>query len=73
MTRPFFSKDRLAHLQIFERYVCILSGSTFPNGQSKSRNMIFNVPRHADHALRIMKERLREGYAVDWQVSKHLP
>jgi len=43
MTRPFFSKDRISHFEIFDR--------------------------HAADAIRQVKERTREGYAVDIQVS----
>ena len=43
MTRPFFSKDRISHFEIFDR--------------------------HAADAIRQVKERMREGYAVDIQVS----
>lgn len=45
MTRPFFSKDKIAHFDIFDR--------------------------HAADALSQMKGRLRQGYAVDWQVRNH--
>ncbi|KAI0703354.1 cytochrome P450 [Cerioporus squamosus] len=41
MTRPFFSKDRISHFDMFDR--------------------------HAADALQQMKNRLRDGYAVDWQ------
>ncbi|KAF8075954.1 cytochrome P450 monooxygenase pc-3 [Lyophyllum atratum] len=41
MTRPFFSKDRITHFDIFER--------------------------HAQDAIKQLKERLKEGYAVDIQ------
>lgn len=41
MTRPYFSKDRIVHFDIFER--------------------------HADEAIALVKERLRQGYAVDIQ------
>ncbi|KAF9563357.1 cytochrome P450 monooxygenase pc-3 [Agrocybe pediades] len=41
MTRPFFSKDRISHFDIFDR--------------------------HATEALRQLKHRLHEGYAVDIQ------
>ncbi|KAI0645640.1 cytochrome P450 [Trametes meyenii] len=41
MARPFFSKDRISHFDIFDR--------------------------HAQDALRQMRVRMREGYAVDWQ------
>jgi len=42
MTRPFFSKDRISHFEIFDR--------------------------HAADAIKQVKERMREGYAVDIQV-----
>lgn len=42
MTRPFFSKDRISHFEIFDR--------------------------HAADAIEQVKERMREGYAVDIQV-----
>ncbi|TDL19801.1 cytochrome P450 [Rickenella mellea] len=41
MTRPFFSRDRITHFDIFER--------------------------HADEAITAMKDRLRGGYAIDFQ------
>lgn len=41
MTRPFFSRDRISHFQLFER--------------------------HADYAIALMKQRLRQGYALDVQ------
>ncbi|KZT09730.1 cytochrome P450 monooxygenase pc-3 [Laetiporus sulphureus 93-53] len=41
MTRPFFSKDRISHFELFDR--------------------------HAEEALTRMNERLRAGYAVDFQ------
>lgn len=41
MTRPFFSKDRISHFDIFER--------------------------HADEAITAIQQRLREGYAIDFQ------
>jgi hypothetical protein len=41
MTRPFFSKDRIAHFDIFDR--------------------------HATDAINRMKQRLKEGYPVDFQ------
>lgn len=43
MTRPFFTKDRISHFDIFNR--------------------------HAEDAISQMKTRLKEGYAVDLQVS----
>lgn len=43
MTRPFFSKDRISHFEIFDR--------------------------HAADAIDQVKARMREGYAVDVQVS----
>lgn len=42
MTRPFFSKDRISHFDIFET--------------------------HVDDAMNQVKNRLREGYPVDFQV-----
>ncbi|KZT71411.1 cytochrome P450 [Daedalea quercina L-15889] len=41
MTRPFFSKDRISHFELFDR--------------------------HAEAALNKMSERLRAGYAIDFQ------
>ncbi len=41
MTRPFFSKDRISHFDIFDR--------------------------HTEETIKLMKERLRAGYAVDFQ------
>ena len=41
MTRPFFTKDRIAHFELFGR--------------------------HADDAISLLKNRLREGHAVDIQ------
>ncbi|TCD70443.1 hypothetical protein EIP91_003524 [Steccherinum ochraceum] len=41
MTRPFFSRDRISHFDIFEK--------------------------HSDDAIAKMRERLREGQAVDFQ------
>ncbi|EJD03502.1 cytochrome P450 monooxygenase pc-1 [Fomitiporia mediterranea MF3/22] len=41
MTRPFFSKDRISHFEIFGR--------------------------HADEAIGLLKARVREGQAVDFQ------
>ncbi|KAI0693151.1 cytochrome P450 [Cytidiella melzeri] len=41
MTRPFFSKDRTSHFELFER--------------------------HADYAIAKIKDRVRDGYAVDFQ------
>ncbi|THH10403.1 hypothetical protein EW145_g1356 [Phellinidium pouzarii] len=41
MTRPFFSKDRVLHVEVFKR--------------------------HADEAIELMKVRLREGHAIDFQ------
>ena len=43
MTRPFFSKDRISHFEIFDR--------------------------HAADAIEQVKARMKEGYAVDIQVS----
>ena len=43
MTRPFFSKDRISHFEIFDR--------------------------HAANVIKQVKARMREGYAVDIQVS----
>jgi len=45
MTRPFFSKDRISHFDIFDR--------------------------HAADAIEQVKERMRQGYAVDVQVRAH--
>jgi hypothetical protein len=45
MTRPFFSKDRISHFEIFDR--------------------------HAADAIKQVKERMRQGYAVDVQVRIH--
>ena len=42
MTRPFFSKDRISHFEIFDR--------------------------HATDAIKQVKERTSQGYAVDVQV-----
>jgi len=42
MTRPFFSKERISHFDVFER--------------------------HADDAITQAKERLTEGYPIDFQV-----
>lgn len=42
MTRPFFSRDRISHFELFDR--------------------------HAETAITHMKQRLREGYAIDFQV-----
>ena len=42
MTRPFFSRDRVTHFELFDR--------------------------HAEIAVRKLKSRAREGYAVDIQV-----
>ena len=42
MTRPFFSKDRISHFDIFDR--------------------------HAADAIKQVKERMSQGYAVDVQV-----
>ncbi|KAI0073816.1 cytochrome P450 [Panus rudis PR-1116 ss-1] len=41
MTRPFFSKDRISHFDIFDR--------------------------HAEDALNQLRERMKEGQAIDWQ------
>nr|BAL14712.1 cytochrom P450 [Phlebia brevispora] len=41
MTRPFFSRDRISHFDIFDR--------------------------HADAALGLMRARMAEGCAIDWQ------
>jgi hypothetical protein len=43
MTRPFFSKDRISHFEIFDR--------------------------HAADAINQVKARMKQGYAVDVQVS----
>lgn len=43
MTRPFFSKDRISHFEIFDR--------------------------HAADAIEQVKARMKQGYAVDVQVS----
>lgn len=43
MSRPFFSRDRVSHFDLFDR--------------------------HATEAMRLMKERFREGYAIDFQVT----
>jgi hypothetical protein len=45
MTRPFFSKDRISHFEIFDR--------------------------HAADAIEQVKERMRQGHAVDVQVRIH--
>jgi hypothetical protein len=42
MTRPFFTKDRISHFDIFDR--------------------------HAEDALAQAKQRLAEGYLIDFQV-----
>lgn len=47
MTRPFFSKDRISHFDIFDR--------------------------HSEDAISQMKTRLKQGYAVDFQVRFALP
>jgi len=44
MTRPFFSKERISHFDVFER--------------------------HADDAITQAKERLTEGYPIDFQVRR---
>ncbi|KAJ6614110.1 cytochrome P450 monooxygenase pc-3 [Mycena sp. CBHHK59/15] len=41
MTRPFFSRDRISHFDIFDR--------------------------HADDVISLLKDRMRAGYAVDFQ------
>ncbi|TDL14036.1 cytochrome P450, partial [Rickenella mellea] len=41
MTRPFFSREKITHFDIFDR--------------------------HADEAITLMKQRLRAGYAIDFQ------
>ncbi|KAH7911458.1 cytochrome P450 [Hygrophoropsis aurantiaca] len=41
MTRPFFSHDRIAHFNIFDR--------------------------HSEDAIKLMKQRLRAGYPIDFQ------
>ncbi|KII89803.1 hypothetical protein PLICRDRAFT_174635 [Plicaturopsis crispa FD-325 SS-3] len=41
MTRPFFSKDRIAHFDIFDE--------------------------HAEHTVRLLRQRLREGWPIDIQ------
>ncbi|KAJ7754646.1 hypothetical protein DFH07DRAFT_1029108, partial [Mycena maculata] len=41
MTRPFFSRDKVSHFDIFDH--------------------------HADTVISIMKERMRGGYAIDFQ------
>ena len=46
MTRPFFSKDRVSHFEIFDR--------------------------HAADAIKQVKERMKQGYAVDVQVEIHI-
>lgn len=43
MTRPFFTKDRISHFELFDR--------------------------HAEDAIKQMKERFAEGCPVDFQVS----
>jgi len=45
MSRPFFSKDRISHFDIFDR--------------------------HAADAIKQVKERMGQGYAVDVQVRVH--
>ena len=45
MTRPFFSKDRISHFEIFDR--------------------------HAADAIKQVRERMKQGYAVDVQVRIH--
>jgi hypothetical protein len=42
MTRPFFSRERISHFDIFDR--------------------------HAEEAISQMRERLKEGFPVDFQV-----
>ena len=46
MTRPFFSKDRISHFDIFDR--------------------------HAADAIKQIKERMKQGYAVDAQARINL-
>ncbi|KAJ6478042.1 cytochrome P450 monooxygenase pc-1 [Mycena vitilis] len=41
MTRPFFSRDRISHFDLFDR--------------------------HADDVISLIKERMKEGYAIDFQ------
>ena len=65
MTRPFFSKDRVSHFEIFDRQafavILILVYLTL------------SIHRHANDALQQMKARAKEGYAVDWQVCQVFP
>jgi hypothetical protein len=45
MTRPFFSRDRVQHFDIFDR--------------------------HTERVIALIKGRMAEGYAVDFQVRPH--
>ena len=62
MTRPFFSKDRITHFDIFDRQ---------ENLQLLLAQLIDRTGfrRHALDAIQQMKSRVKEGYAVDWQVN----
>ena len=66
MTRPFFSKDRITHFDIFDRQ---------ENLQLLLAQLIDRTGfrRHALDAIQQMKSRVKEGYAVDWQVNFPMP
>lgn len=64
MTRPFFSRDRITHFDIFDRYVRAHSTPSFHGHTRPCSPQKF---RHAEHALDKVAARLREGIPVDWQ------
>ena len=63
MTRPFFSKDRITHFDIFDRYAHPLHHRILRFEPTSDCIM----PRHAEHTLNKVAARLKEGVPVNWQ------
>ncbi len=59
MTRPFFTRDRISHFELFERHA----------GTKHYPPPSMLTPFPVDHAIAKIKERHRDGYAIDFQVS----
>ena len=64
MTRPFFSRDRISHFELFDRHAGKLVARVDVPAMPGTDPLF--IP--AEAALDKMSERLRAGYAIDFQV-----
>lgn len=63
MSRPFFSRERISHFELFDRHAGTIQ---FPGGAPNLHLTLTRCP--SETALNKIKERVRSNIAFDFQV-----